>query len=300
MHKTKLTGVAGVVLVLQMPVVLPGCSGWFMVGSRPATVAPRNALAEYTVSQCVKVKDGSPMEGPDATYYLASNPAGGLALYELDSGDNGAMITNHWVDGAGDHFFTFVKTSHGWEYVIAPDRSGGERLVFPSGTYTTTEEKGVLRVKGSEPVARCTMTRRDAPGSQQPMVTSNQPAPGYQGPPPGTPYATGAAPAGQAPPYGQGSGAPYSNPPPYPAAAPPGQYPGAYPPPAQYPPAYPPPAQQQPAPGQYPPAYAPPAQHPTYPPPTQYPPAGSPPSNASPYAPPPPTGAPSPTGTAPR
>jgi hypothetical protein len=145
-------------VVCLSAVALCGCAGWFMVGSQSSSGVPAKAAATYKVPTCTVVADGSTIGGPATQTYYLEEGAGALVLHELDGRGSGAAITNHWADDAGDHFLTYVKTSHGWEYLVPVDRSQpGTRLAYQEGTFHVDRVDGVLKVTSGEPIARCVM-----------------------------------------------------------------------------------------------------------------------------------------------
>ena len=137
------------------------CASAFMEGSKPVTGAPPAPLAVCTVPSCTMAANNAPMAGPTGqTYYVARGSAGPV-LYELDRNQKGAAITNHWRDAQGDHFFTYVRTSHAWEYILPHDANqAGVRLVYLKGTYVAGPVAGTIRVTFGTPTARCPMQCR--------------------------------------------------------------------------------------------------------------------------------------------
>ncbi len=150
-------------IVASLPVA---CASWFMVGSEPASGPPASRpQATYRVPECQLSVGRTAIPGPvDQTYYLATGPEGRLVLYELDRSNTGAMITSHWVDAQGDHFFNYVKRQPAWEFIIPQDRVGPAwRLVYKAGTYAVTTEADYVRPASGSPVAFCPMVRTDQP-----------------------------------------------------------------------------------------------------------------------------------------
>jgi len=119
------------------------CASAFMEGSKPVTGAPPAPLAVCTVPSCTMAANNAPMAGPTGqTYYVARGSAGPV-LYELDRNQKGAAITNHWRDAQGDHFFTYVRTSHAWEYILPHDanQAGVERDLLATREEIDAEEQ---------------------------------------------------------------------------------------------------------------------------------------------------------------
>jgi hypothetical protein len=148
-------------LTLALPVVLfalTGCSTIFMGGSDPASEPPESPIAEWTVTAC-RDTEGNSIELPAAMSYYLADGEEGLVLYEFDAEEQGAEIFNHWTDAAGDHFFTYVASSHAYEFVIPKDRTKpGRRKVFPKETYETSEDEQTEVIKPVGPhSATCEM-----------------------------------------------------------------------------------------------------------------------------------------------
>ena len=135
-----------------------GCASAFMAGSQPHSGIPGSPIAAYKIQTCKHVSDGSSIDGPrDTMYYLARTDTG-LVLYELDSKGNGAAITNYWKDENGMNFLTYVKTSHGWQYVIPEDKTKpAVRQCFVRGTFRVQDVDGVMKVTSGSPTYNCEM-----------------------------------------------------------------------------------------------------------------------------------------------
>jgi len=137
--------------------------------------------ATYRIPDCKLVDDGSTINGPtDQTYYLASGSRGDLALYELNAMGKGAMITSHWGDAKGDHFFNYVRGKPAWEFIIPQDRMAqAVRLVYQAGEYSVTPGADPRLISGN-PVATCAMIRTDVivPPAPAPVASAvPQPVP---------------------------------------------------------------------------------------------------------------------------
>jgi hypothetical protein len=141
--------------------------------------------------------------GPvDQTYYLAMGPTQQLVFYEIDQSGKGAMITSHWIDEKGDHFFNYVSGRQAWEYVIPADRrQSALRLVYNAGAYSARTEGDQVRLASGIPMAVCDLVRTDQPPAPQGAVAGGIPAP-----------APAPAPAGPA--WSQPTGTPSPQPPP--------------------------------------------------------------------------------------
>lgn len=145
-------------LVLTLIILICGCASSFMAGSQPHTGIPGSSIASYKILTCEHISDGSSIDGPkDTTYYLAQTDNGPV-LYELDSKGSGAAITNYWKDINGMNFLTYVKTSHGWQYVIPEDKTKpAVRQCYVRGTFRVTNVEGVLKVTSGSPTYTCEM-----------------------------------------------------------------------------------------------------------------------------------------------
>jgi hypothetical protein len=130
-------------------------AGFFLQGARKAKADPPDVIAKYAIKPCVMIADGSPAGAPDAEYWLFEE-SGKLKLFERSGRADGAIIENYWVEDDGDHFFAWVRTSHGWEYIIPHDRTADAvRLVYVKGSYGGENNEQGARVPRGEPVARC-------------------------------------------------------------------------------------------------------------------------------------------------
>jgi hypothetical protein len=161
-----------------------------MVGSEPVSSFPADRpLATYRVPKCFLVLERTTSPGPaDEAYYLAMGPTRQLVLYELDSSGKGAMITSHWTDQKGEHFFNYVERRQAWEYVIPQDPAGQAlRLVYMAGSYSVRFEGEQVRLASGIPGAVCDMVRTDQPGPPSGPVEGSipavAPAPAPLGPP---------------------------------------------------------------------------------------------------------------------
>jgi hypothetical protein len=159
--------------LLAATVAVAACSAAdFMVGSKPAKVPPTQAAATYQITACRNLADQSavPLPAP-LSYYLAQGPQG-LALWEFDQAGNGSVITNAWSDGQQDHFFTYIKTSVGFEIVLPTDRSQpGTRLVYSHGGFDVDTQGSVMHVRGT-PAVSCVMVPQQgaAPAATAPSA----------------------------------------------------------------------------------------------------------------------------------
>lgn len=149
-----------ITLGLVALMTLSGCFSALTPGASPARRPPATAQRVWTVPQCQNLLNGAPVAGPQGTYQLAQE-AGLLVLYELDNAGRGVRITNHWTDGQGDNFFTFIRNSHGYHYIIPPNRSQpATRFVYLAGTYSVGRVGDDVRPTGGQPSARCPMIPR--------------------------------------------------------------------------------------------------------------------------------------------
>lgn len=135
-----------------------GCASTFMAGSQPHTGIPNSSSAVYKILTCQQVSDSTSIDGPkDMTYYLAETETGPV-LYELDNEGKGAAITNYWKDENGMNFLTYVKTNHGWQYVIPENKTKpAVRQCYVRGTFRVKNVEGVLKVTSGSPTYTCEM-----------------------------------------------------------------------------------------------------------------------------------------------
>jgi hypothetical protein len=152
MRKAWLLLIVGVVFVTA-------CGSMLTPGSRAVNGPPPAPLAVYSIPYCEVMASGERLSGPQATYFLEQGGTHGMSLYEIEANGRGAKIMNYWVDERGHNFFSFVKTSHAWHFVLPQDRTQpGVRFVYPAGTYTAADVGGRLfKAVAGQPVARCYM-----------------------------------------------------------------------------------------------------------------------------------------------
>jgi hypothetical protein len=135
----------------------PVWAGFFLQGARKAKADPPDVIAKYDIEPCVMIADGSPAGAPGAEYWLFEE-SGELMLFERSGSGDGAIIENHWKDEDGDHFFAWVRSSHGWEYIIPENRTADAvRFVYVKGSYGGKNNEQGARVPSGEPTARCYM-----------------------------------------------------------------------------------------------------------------------------------------------
>jgi len=155
-RSTTVTRMLAVVIVLGA--VSVAGAGFFLKGARKAKSDPGDVIRRYSIQPCVMITDGSPA-GVAATEYWLIRDGGGIALFEREGTGDGAIIENHWTEDDGDHFFVWVKGSHGWEYVFPRDRNeDGVRLVYPKGTYKREKDDADVTRPISDPTAKCVLT----------------------------------------------------------------------------------------------------------------------------------------------
>jgi hypothetical protein len=161
----------GVLLLAVLAIGVAGCGGpQPIVGAVPSPGPPASSVAKYSLTGCVDAA-GNPTTrfGGELTYHL-EHGARGLALHEFDRAGSGAMITNHWIDERGDHFFTYVPGSFGLELVLPLDRTlAGSRLVYDKGAYQPLSDGVTVRVAGT-PIVICDVTP-DLPPAPPPAPT---------------------------------------------------------------------------------------------------------------------------------
>lgn len=138
--------------------LIGGCASTFMAGSKPHKGVPTNSIAVYKVPKCINLKDGTAIDGPKGYNYYLVKTESGPVLYELDQKGSGAAITNYWRDENGMNFLTYVKTSHGWQYVIPDDKTKpAARKCYVRGTFRVMDVGGVMKVTSGEPTYNCEM-----------------------------------------------------------------------------------------------------------------------------------------------
>jgi hypothetical protein len=143
-------------------VVIAGCASAFMAGSKPHSGdLLGNMVDTYKIPKCTSTTDGSVIDGPkDSTYHLVQTETGPV-LYELDKNGEGAAITNYWKDENGMNFLTYVKTSHGWHYIVPDDKSRpAVREVYVAHTYRVRNLDGILKVTSGTPAYKCEMIKQ--------------------------------------------------------------------------------------------------------------------------------------------
>jgi len=90
-------------------------------------------------------------------YSLVTGEDGQPALFERSADGSGALIHNRWTENGEDHFFCWVGSSHGYEYVIPLDRTKpGRKYLYPFGYFTTEVVGGIEKprpVAAVDPVA---------------------------------------------------------------------------------------------------------------------------------------------------
>lgn len=95
---------------------------------------------------------------PEGVDYLLVETEKGEAIFERSKDGSGALMETHWKDEEGDHYAGWVRTSHGYEYVIPVDRNQkGKKYVYVANTYSIIKIDGIDRPvpfdKNVEPVA---------------------------------------------------------------------------------------------------------------------------------------------------
>jgi len=151
--------VALVVVIVGSLLALAGTAGagFFLRGGRNAKTDPSTVIAKYAIEPCVMIADGSSAGAPEVEYWLFDD-TGKLAIFERMGPGDGSIFENHWTDADGDHFFVWVRGSHGFEVVLPEDRSAdGDRLVYAGGTYQGKNHPSGARIPVGSPAARCVL-----------------------------------------------------------------------------------------------------------------------------------------------
>lgn len=187
-----------------------GCVSWFIHGGKivDAGYSP-DVLVDYTIEGTVP---------PGVSYHLVLT-AEGDGMFERSADGSGTIITNKWQEGDNDHFFCWVGSSHGFEYIMPIDRTQpGHKKLYPKGFYSVRNEGGIEKpnpVAPVDPVATLTPILR--PGqTAAPRDVAPPPEPA---PPPAPPPAAEPPPQPRAQPRPQ----PRPQPPPQPRQPPPPQ-----------------------------------------------------------------------------
>jgi len=132
-------------------------AGFFLQGAKKAKRDPSDVMVKYRIEPCVMVSDGSTAGAPAVDYWLFEEK-GKLTLYERSGPNDGSFIQNHWTENDGDHFFVWVRGSHGWEYIIPQDRrNDAVRLVYPKGTYEGETNAQGARVPVGSAMLQCVL-----------------------------------------------------------------------------------------------------------------------------------------------
>ena len=127
-----------------------GCASMFISGGTlvPAGYKPQNVLVTYRAEGTV----------PPGAGYLLVQTEKGPAVWERSPDGSGTLFQTYWRDEQGEHFAGWVKTSHGYEFVVPLDRSKpAKKYVYPKGFYSIKEINGIDRPVPTttlEPVAR--------------------------------------------------------------------------------------------------------------------------------------------------
>ena len=127
-----------------------GCASMFISGGSlvPAGFKPQNILITYRAEGTVP---------PGVGYQLVQTEKG-TAILERSPDGSGTLFQTSWRDEQGEHFAGWVKTSHGYEFVVPLDRSKpAKKYVYPKGFYSIQEINGISRpvpTTTMEPVAR--------------------------------------------------------------------------------------------------------------------------------------------------
>lgn len=113
-----------------------GCASMFMKGGAlvDAGYKPQQILIKYRA-------EGTRPVGVE--YWLVETEKG-PAIFERSQDGSGALFLTRWTDKDGDHYAGWVATSHAFEYVIAPDKSG-KKYVYPKGYYSLETINGIER-----------------------------------------------------------------------------------------------------------------------------------------------------------
>ena len=93
----------------------------------------RKADRVYSSGAC-RDRSGAPVSSPDEVEYELHRDGGQPALVEHAlSEEQARLISNRWQDGAGTHYFVWLKDVRGFEYLLPADPSRpAQRLIYRS------------------------------------------------------------------------------------------------------------------------------------------------------------------------
>jgi hypothetical protein len=131
-----------ILILASICVLSSGCASMFMNGGKLVDAHYKPAVkASYRAETCT-TKEGTSVPGPPVTFQLVQEgPITGI--FERSPDGSGAVITNHWSDDKGDHYFGWVQST-GWEYVMPKDPAApATRLVYVG--LQRSEEGGVTK-----------------------------------------------------------------------------------------------------------------------------------------------------------
>jgi len=177
-------------LLVMAALGLSACGGSYLEGMELADLPPTAAVATYTVGECTDLASGKKGLTPTLTYYLESNGTS-FFLYEFDPQRRGAKMTNHWVQGETDTFFSYASViNSGFRFLIPKDRRlPGKRLVYVGGQFEAEMVNGAMQIIGN-PITDCAMVPGPGnapipppPPPPAPVITPEPIAPAVAAPP---------------------------------------------------------------------------------------------------------------------
>ena len=131
-----------------------------MAGFESAKQPPPNPAGKWRVTSCTTVASGEVATIDGGIDYYLADTSSGPALYEfMSGGGSGSKMANHFEADDGTHFVLYVRTSHGYEFVIPKNRSEpGERLVYLAGSFKAYRDAddAPMKLRGTAQV-RCEM-----------------------------------------------------------------------------------------------------------------------------------------------
>jgi hypothetical protein len=115
-----------------------GCASMFIGGGSLVTngYRPLKIIAQYRVEGAV----------PPNVEYLLIETEKGKAIFEKSPDGSGTLFQTYWNDKDGDHYSAWVKSRHGYEYIMPTGKTGPvKKYLYPAGFYSVQTIGGVAR-----------------------------------------------------------------------------------------------------------------------------------------------------------
>lgn len=140
-----------IVKTALLGLIMSGCASMFIHGGDLVG-------KDYEPRMMVNYRLAEGTIPPGASYHLLGTEDGRLAFFERSADGSGVVFSNQWEDSGETHFFGWVGSSHGYEYVVPNDHTQAARkYIHPAGFYSVAkDDHGVERPESSvelEPVA---------------------------------------------------------------------------------------------------------------------------------------------------